>query len=64
MFHTLETTLRSSYCILYIPGRSTSWMMNDPSQGGDSLCLSLLPWTHQSTRSPTWNSRGHTLHSW
>jgi hypothetical protein len=28
---------------LYVPGRSTSWMMNGPSQGGDSLCLSLLP---------------------
>jgi hypothetical protein len=52
------------YWILYIPGRSTSWMMNGPSQGGNSLCLSLLPWTRQSTRSPTWNSRGRTLHSW
>jgi hypothetical protein len=43
MFHALETTLPSSYRILYVPGWSTSWMMNDPSQGGDSLCLSLLP---------------------
>jgi hypothetical protein len=33
----------SSYWILYVPGRSTSWMMNGPSQGGDNLCLSLLP---------------------
>jgi hypothetical protein len=43
MFHVLETTLPSSYWILYVPGRSTSWMMNGPSQGSDSLCLSLLP---------------------
>jgi hypothetical protein len=43
MFHVLETTLSSLYWILYIPGRSTSWMMNGPSHGGDSLCLSLLP---------------------
>jgi hypothetical protein len=64
MFHELETTLPSSYWILYVPGRSTSWMMNGPSQGGDSLCLSLLHWTHRSTRSLTWNSRGRTLPSW
>jgi hypothetical protein len=31
MFHALETTLSSSYWILYVPGQSTSWMMNDPS---------------------------------
>jgi hypothetical protein len=43
MFHALETTLLSSCWILYVPGRSTSWMKNSPSQGGDSLCLSLLP---------------------
>jgi hypothetical protein len=43
MFHALVTTLLSSYWILYVPSRSTSWMMNGPSQGGDSLCLSLLP---------------------
>jgi hypothetical protein len=43
MFHALETTLSSSYWILYVPGRSTSWMMNSPSQGGDRLCPSLLP---------------------
>jgi hypothetical protein len=43
MFHALETTLPSSYWILYVLGRSTLWMMNGPSQGGDSLCLSLLP---------------------
>jgi hypothetical protein len=28
---------------LYVLGRSTLWMMNGPSQGGDSLCLSMLP---------------------
>jgi hypothetical protein len=43
MFHALMMTLPSSYWILYVPGRSTSWMMNGPSQGGDSLFLSLLP---------------------
>jgi hypothetical protein len=43
MFHALEVTLPSSYWILYVPGPSTLWMMNSPSQGGDSLCLSLLP---------------------
>jgi hypothetical protein len=41
MFHALEMTLPSSYWILYVPGQSTSWMMNGPSQGSDSLCLSL-----------------------
>jgi hypothetical protein len=64
MFHALEMTLPSSYWILYVLGRSTSWMMNGPSQGGDNLFLSLLPWTRQSTRSLTWNSRGCTLRSW
>jgi hypothetical protein len=39
----LVTTLPSSYWSLYVPGRSTSWMMNGPSQGSDSLCRSLLP---------------------
>jgi hypothetical protein len=34
MFHALETTQLSSYRILYVPGRSTWWTMNDPSQGG------------------------------
>jgi hypothetical protein len=43
MFHALVTTLPSSYWIFYVPGRSTSWMMNDPFKGGDSLCRSLLP---------------------
>jgi hypothetical protein len=43
MFHALVTTLPSLYWILYIPGRSTSWMMKGHSQGGDSLCRSLLP---------------------
>jgi hypothetical protein len=43
MFHALETTLPSSYWMLYVSGRSTSWMMNGPFEGGDSLCLSLLP---------------------
>jgi hypothetical protein len=43
MFHALEATLPSSYWLLYVPGWSTSLMMNGPSQGGDSLCLSLLP---------------------
>jgi hypothetical protein len=33
-------------------------MMNGPSQGGDSLCRSLLP-CRRSTKSPTWNSWGH-----
>jgi hypothetical protein len=45
MFHALVTTLPSSYWILYVPSQSTSWMMKGPSQGGDSLCWSLLPWT-------------------
>jgi hypothetical protein len=26
---------------LYVPGWSTSWMMNSPSQGGDSLCTNV-----------------------
>jgi hypothetical protein len=43
MFHMLETTRPSSYRILYVPGRSTWWTMNGPSQGGESLCRSLLP---------------------
>jgi hypothetical protein len=43
MFHALEMTLPSSYWIFYVPSQSTSWMMNGPSQGGDSLCRSLLP---------------------
>jgi hypothetical protein len=30
MFHVLEMTLPSSYCILYVQGQSTSWMMNAP----------------------------------
>jgi hypothetical protein len=28
------------------------------------LCLSLLPCTRRSTRSPTWNSRGRMLRLW
>jgi hypothetical protein len=43
MFHALVMTRPSSYWILYVSSQSTSWMINDPSQGGDSLCLSLLP---------------------
>jgi hypothetical protein len=43
MFHALEMTLPSLYWILYVPGWSTSWMINGPSEGGESLCLSLLP---------------------
>jgi hypothetical protein len=43
MFHALVMTLPSSYWILYVPGRSTSWTMRGPSQGGDNLCWSLLP---------------------
>jgi hypothetical protein len=55
MFHVLETTLPSSYRILYVPGWSTSWMMNDPSQGGDSLLLTdkrRIPLRSASVRIP------------
>jgi hypothetical protein len=30
MFHALVTTLSFSYLILYVPSRSTSWMMKGP----------------------------------
>jgi hypothetical protein len=64
MFHALDMTLLSSYWILYVLGRSTSWMMNGPSESGDSLCLSLLPWTRRRMRSPVWNLWACTLRSW